>query len=251
MTMAMTSTLGFVGSIRHFLVSAARWAWGLPEPAATEPLVIEFLPRTYSADSACGKKRWMKLILRSSRSQWHLKFTVSGTAIQRVRLRYQLPLATASPLDGSLNSGRKETGDSVYKVLLQGDKTPSCGTWTCFVALQSALSSLSRPLSRRTHTRLPNQTTQPGKECDTVVLRGCCLEHHPNGTLESALKSPTSLSETRERWCEWALQIALALAEMHHRGLVHMDLKPSNAVLSGESDAVLTDISGIGGVTRQ
>ncbi len=95
----------------------------------------------------------------------------------------------------------------------------------------------------------PYQTTQPGKECDPVVLRGFLLEHHPNGTLESALKSPTP--EARERWREWALQIASALAKMHHRGLAHMDLKPSNVVLSGESDAVLIDISGIGGVTRQ
>jgi hypothetical protein len=31
----------------------------------------------------------------------------------------------------------------------------------------------------------------------------------------------------------------------------YMDLKPSNVVLSSESDAVLIDISGIGGVTRQ
>ena len=90
--MVMILALGFIGSICYFLVSAARWAWGLPEPAATkqaatkqaatEPMVVEFLPRTYSTDSACGKKRWIKLILRSSRFQWHLKFTFSGTAVQ-------------------------------------------------------------------------------------------------------------------------------------------------------------------------
>lgn len=95
----------------------------------------------------------------------------------------------------------------------------------------------------------PYQTAQPGKECDPVVLRGFLLEHNPNGTLESALKSPTP--KVRERWREWALQIASALAEMHRRGLAHMDLKPSNIILSGESNAVLIDVSGIGGVTRQ
>ncbi|GAB1311791.1 hypothetical protein MFIFM68171_02001 [Madurella fahalii] len=355
--MAMTLILGFVGSIRHFLVSAARWAWGLPEPAitepaatepaATEPLVIEFLPRTYSADSARGKKRWIKLILRSSRSQWHLKFTFSGTSVQdgtrpivakgmkrrndlrdlcrcvdfrqipllddtvtevilsldpspeSVKLPYTTqpsadseyasiishlwvctledPLRIRFPVYDSSNgiSARRLSeirvkeelnGDSVYKVLLQGDETPYVykeverahyvprdtevleqelrnldmfrGTTVGIVQLVAAVVSQN-----------PYQTTQPGKECDPVVLRGFLLEHHPNGTLESALKSPTP--ETRERWCEWALQIASAFAEMHRRGLAHMDLKPSNVVLSGESDAVLIDISGIGGVTRQ
>lgn len=38
---------------------------------------------------------------------------------------------------------------------------------------------------------------------------------------------------------------------MHRCGLAHMDLKPSNVVISSELDAVLIDISGIGGVTRQ
>lgn len=46
-------------------------------------------------------------------------------------------------------------------------------------------------------------------------------------------------------------QIASALAEMHQRGLTHMDLKPSNVVISNDFDAVLIDISGIGGVTRK
>ena len=160
----------------------------------------------------------------------------------------------------------KLNDDSVYKVLLQGDETPYVykeverahyvprdtevleqelrnldmfrGTTVGIVQLVAAVVSQN-----------PYQTTQPGKECDPVVLRGFLLEHHPNGTLESVLKPPTP--DARERWREWALQIASALAEMHHRGLAHMDLKPSNVVLSGESDAVLIDISGIGGVTRQ
>ncbi|GAB1319401.1 hypothetical protein MFIFM68171_09611 [Madurella fahalii] len=60
--------------ICHFLISAARWAWGSPEP-----LVIEFLPRTYDQNWDRPRKRWIKLILRSSRSTWHVKVSVHGT----------------------------------------------------------------------------------------------------------------------------------------------------------------------------
>ncbi|KAH6630655.1 hypothetical protein B0J18DRAFT_107774 [Chaetomium sp. MPI-SDFR-AT-0129] len=56
-------------------------AWDLPKPTTTEPLIIEFLPRTYESDSASGNKRWIKLILRSAHSKWHIKFTFSGSTI--------------------------------------------------------------------------------------------------------------------------------------------------------------------------
>ncbi|KAL2192537.1 hypothetical protein P885DRAFT_82074 [Corynascus similis CBS 632.67] len=51
-------------------------------------------------------------------------------------------------------------------------------------------------------------------------------------------------------WCQWAFQIASALTEMHQRGLTHIDLKPANVVITANFDAVLIDVSGIGGVTR-
>jgi hypothetical protein len=83
----------------------------------------------------------------------------------------------------------------------------------------------------------------------STVLRGILLEYHPHGTLEMALKSPNPHIEGR--WRRWGLQIAAALACLHEQGIAHMDLKPSNVVISADMNAVLIDISGIGGVTRQ
>lgn len=51
-------------------------------------------------------------------------------------------------------------------------------------------------------------------------------------------------------WRRWALQIVEALSHIHEQQITHMDLKPSNILISAENDAVLSDISGIGGVKR-
>ncbi|KAK3684861.1 hypothetical protein B0T22DRAFT_491886 [Podospora appendiculata] len=202
-TMAIiTLALGFIGNIRHLLV-------------------IEFLPMTGT-----------------------LKFTFSGIAVQDgtrpivakgIKRRNDLRDLCRCIDFRPIRFPKKPNGDSVYKVLLQGDETP---TTVGIVQLIAAIVSQN-----------PYQTTQPGKEYDPVVLRGILLEYHPNCTLESAFKSPTP--GARERWREWAFLIASALAEIHHRGLAHMDLKPSNVVPSSEFEAVLIDISGIEGVTRK
>lgn len=83
----------------------------------------------------------------------------------------------------------------------------------------------------------------------STVLRGLLLEYHRNGTLEMALKSPPSNMDGL--WRRWGLQIIRALACLHERGIAHMDLKPSNVVISADMNAMLIDVSGIGGVTRQ
>jgi len=159
-------------------------------------------------------------------------------------------------------------GHAVYKVLLHGDETlyvykeverphyvpPDTE------ALEQELQNLE--LFRGTKANIvhlvaavisqnPYQTTQTsnGKDSNPNTLRGILLEYHPRGTLETILESPNP--EVDPRWCQWACQIASALAEMHQRGLTHMDLKPSNVVISNDFDAVLIDISGIGGVTRK
>ncbi|AEO58300.1 hypothetical protein MYCTH_2315393 [Thermothelomyces thermophilus ATCC 42464] len=83
----------------------------------------------------------------------------------------------------------------------------------------------------------------------STVLRGLLLEYHENGTLEMALKSPRPNMDGL--WRRWGLQIVRALACLHERGIAHLDLKPSNVVISTDMNAVLIDVSGIGGVTRQ
>ena len=80
----------------------------------------------------------------------------------------------------------------------------------------------------------------------TIVLQGILLEYHPNGTLQDMLRS------TKEclLWHRWAIQITSTLHRLHKKNITHMDLKPANIVISKNLDAILIDIGGIGGTTR-
>lgn len=71
-----------------------------------------------------------------------------------------------------------------------------------------------------------------------IVLRGFLLEHHAAGTLEQALDKGIFRRI-------WPLQIARGLQQMHRKKITHMDLKPSNIVISSEGDAKIIDISGL------
>ncbi|KAF2817193.1 kinase-like protein [Mytilinidion resinicola] len=93
----------------------------------------------------------------------------------------------------------------------------------------------------------PYETTDGYEEDRPAVLRGIILEHHPNGTIQDALRS----QKRKRPWGQWALQTAIALDLLHQRNVPNMDLKPANIVISKENNAVLIDISGIGGVTQE
>ncbi|EAS27457.2 serine/threonine protein kinase [Coccidioides immitis RS] len=92
----------------------------------------------------------------------------------------------------------------------------------------------------------PYQTTPGTDSSNQTVLRGILLEYHPKGTLFDALQGTSP-----KPWVKWALQIAHGLACLHQSAVTHMDLKPSNVVISADGNAVLIDISGIGGTTRE
>lgn len=90
----------------------------------------------------------------------------------------------------------------------------------------------------------PYQTNARGD--NSIVIRGILLEHHTNGTLEMTLTNAKDFP-----WYRWPLQIGIGLAMLHQKNITHMDLKPSNIVIDCHGNAVIIDISGIGGVTYE
>ncbi|KAI3055358.1 hypothetical protein CBS147353_11338 [Aspergillus niger] len=52
-------------------------------------------------------------------------------------------------------------------------------------------------------------------------------------------------------WGRWTTQIAAAVNCLHEAGKTHMDIKPSNVVIDENRNAVLIDISGVGGITHE
>ncbi|KAH6716305.1 heterokaryon incompatibility protein-domain-containing protein [Leptodontidium sp. MPI-SDFR-AT-0119] len=70
-----------------------------------------------------------------------------------------------------------------------------------------------------------------------VVLQGFLVEHHPNGTLDGALKA-----NTRDfPWDQWAYQITHSLKHLHDIGITHVDHKPENIVNSADQTLVIID----------
>ncbi|OAL30147.1 hypothetical protein AYO20_08863 [Fonsecaea nubica] len=80
------------------------------------------------------------------------------------------------------------------------------------------------------------------------VMRGILMLYYPGGTLEEWLKRNTV---TDLHWQRWPLQICRALQSLHSRNIAHTDLKPGNIVIDDCENAVVIDISGIGGVTYE
>ncbi|KAL2048966.1 hypothetical protein ABVK25_010819 [Lepraria finkii] len=92
----------------------------------------------------------------------------------------------------------------------------------------------------------PYQTTTGYYE--SVVVRGFLMEHHPGGTLEQWLGKADL---AKFQWKRWPLQIGYGLLYLHQKSITHMDLKPSNVVIDIDSNALLVDVSGVGGVTYE
>ncbi|CZT43605.1 uncharacterized protein RSE6_03666 [Rhynchosporium secalis] len=80
-----------------------------------------------------------------------------------------------------------------------------------------------------------------------IATIGFLLEYLPNGTLQAALQTRKS----DVPWLCLTLQMTRALYSLHQNGISHMDLKPEDVVLNQHNDAVLNDVSGIGGTTRK
>ncbi|KAL9031844.1 MAG: hypothetical protein Q9196_000158 [Gyalolechia fulgens] len=81
-----------------------------------------------------------------------------------------------------------------------------------------------------------------------LVTRGFLLEYHPQGTLEDRLQKADSDAFP---WKSWPLQIGYDLLHLHQNEITHMDLKPSNVVIDIHGNALLIDISGVGGITPE
>jgi serine/threonine protein kinase len=93
----------------------------------------------------------------------------------------------------------------------------------------------------------PYRTTKAIGDNSPNSLQGLLLEYHPNGRLKDMLQSP----KPNYPWHLWALEITCTLEALHRNGIAHMDLKPENIVLSRNMHAILIDISGVGGTSRE
>ncbi|QVM09852.1 hypothetical protein D8B26_004512 [Coccidioides posadasii str. Silveira] len=80
-----------------------------------------------------------------------------------------------------------------------------------------------------------------------LIVTGIVLEFYSGGSIQRALNIHHPLGYS---WKRWPKQIATALGRFHMAGKTPMDIKPSNVVLDADGNAVLIDISGIGGITQ-
>ncbi|CAG8318895.1 unnamed protein product [Penicillium nalgiovense] len=81
-----------------------------------------------------------------------------------------------------------------------------------------------------------------------MAINGILLEYYSGGSLKHVLNEQ---HVGDFHWERWAIQIGNALDMIHCANLTHMDLKPLHIVLDNDGNAVLIDISGIGGTTHE
>ncbi|KAE8356734.1 kinase-like domain-containing protein [Aspergillus coremiiformis] len=81
-----------------------------------------------------------------------------------------------------------------------------------------------------------------------LVVTGILLRACSEGSLREVLAENRV---AQYAWKKWPVQIGTALNRFHEAKKTHMDMKPSNIVIDGGGNAVVIDISGIGGITRE
>lgn len=91
----------------------------------------------------------------------------------------------------------------------------------------------------------PYATSQNGVE--QMVVSGILLEYYSGGSLQRVLNEQRVREFCQERQ---GVQIGNASGILHRANKTFIDIKPSNIVLDDDGNAVLIDISGIGGVTH-
>jgi hypothetical protein len=94
----------------------------------------------------------------------------------------------------------------------------------------------------------PNPYMTSGRCDQPSVVSGVLLKYYAGGSLQNILSKNQAAMYP---WKRWGIQIATALSCFHTARRTHMDIKPSNVVLDAEGNAVLIDISGIGGMTYE
>ncbi|KAK4040606.1 kinase-like domain-containing protein [Parachaetomium inaequale] len=250
--------MSVVDAIGLWFHHAARWArsW-----YSTEPLAVELLPRTYNETKllndtvtevliTCGGDKSQGLKLQYKQQPEAGSEYVSVVSSLWAYTREDLLRVRFPPYHGNSGTPAKDLSEITDREELHGVFTGEVLDQELhnLQLLDGSVAGIVQLVAAVVSTN-PYQTAALGAGSDSVVLRGLLLEYHPNGTLQDALDA--AKTETDWHWCQWGLQITKALAHLHQCGLTHMDLKPSNVVISADMRAILVDLSGIGGVTRE
>lgn len=90
----------------------------------------------------------------------------------------------------------------------------------------------------------PYSTTRTSDK--PLVISGILLKFYSGGSLEQIFKEDRVKAYD---WQCWPIQIGTALSHIHGARRTHIDIKPANVVLDAQGNALLLDISGIGGIT--